>query len=383
MGVISNIKPSFSGASQAKTTNSEKTIPIWTPKDEASTMATVMLTRFHDKKLQTKFNRLVLMSKNDEAADTFPLNRNITHVGRSRRNHVRINDPLISTKHLTVDVSGNRCMINDLDSSNGTFINGERLDQGRVLKDGDEIMLGKTVLRFAARPPVVHELPGKAHRTPVVKSYQKRLNFLAISLVGVVLAASFAFIGTHITSGRSAKFQPPSAVEAPTSLRITTEESAAASAVEAPVAKTSHIQRALTEYADGQIDSARQTLKMVLTAKEWVPEGLAAKRIMSKISTIQEVYGQALKAQEQRHFARAIEYWDRLLVLDMELIGDRPSFIAMAAEQSVQILSFEYALEALGMKNHEKARQLCQAILKINPGNQDALALISRIDPRA
>ena len=67
----------------------------------------------------------------------------------------------------------------------------------------------------------------------------------------------------------------------------------------------------------------------------------------------------------------------------MELIGDRPSYFAIQAEQRVQALSYEFALDAFRNKNNAKARQLCQVILQIDPRNQQALALLAKIDSKA
>ena len=146
MGAIKNIKPNIFGSSIEKRSESESTIAIGTLKKPEATMATVMMTQLYDSKLQTKFNRLILMDQNNQASNHYPLNQKITHVGRSRSNYVQISDPLVSTKHLSVTVSGNTCVVNDLDSSNGTFINGDRLVGARVLNDGDEILLGKTIM---------------------------------------------------------------------------------------------------------------------------------------------------------------------------------------------------------------------------------------------
>jgi hypothetical protein len=197
MYTLRNFKPSF-GTLVDKSADSENAIPLGTVKDPEVTLATVMLTRIHDPRVQIKFHRLMLMAGDNKVVSTHPLNRKISHVGRSRRNHVQIKDPLVSVKHLTISVSGNTCVVNDLDSSNGTFINGERLAGCQVLNDGDEIMLGKTVLRFAARQANAPTLADQARRKPLLK---KKFYLPAAAVLCLAIAAPIVFWSTPISSG--------------------------------------------------------------------------------------------------------------------------------------------------------------------------------------
>ncbi|MGC9359390.1 MAG: protein kinase domain-containing protein [Anaerolineae bacterium] len=56
----------------------------------------------------------------------------------------------ISRNHALITVEGRRCTIRDLDSTNGTFVNNERLQprSARLLRAGDIIRMGRVVLRF-------------------------------------------------------------------------------------------------------------------------------------------------------------------------------------------------------------------------------------------
>lgn len=72
-------------------------------------------------------------------------------VGRSRHAHLRFNadaDRGISRTHFLLDIRPPQCIITDLDSRNGTFVNGKRIDQVD-LADGDHIRVGKSVIRLA------------------------------------------------------------------------------------------------------------------------------------------------------------------------------------------------------------------------------------------
>jgi len=52
--------------------------------------------------------------------------------------------PDVSRHHARIDVDGPRIAIEDLGSKNGTFVNGKRIRERVTLKEGDEIMFGRT-----------------------------------------------------------------------------------------------------------------------------------------------------------------------------------------------------------------------------------------------
>lgn len=60
-------------------------------------------------------------------------------------------DATVSRVHLVVEEVGPAWCVRDLGSRNGTFVNGERLISERVLRHGDEIVLGRTRLVFRDR----------------------------------------------------------------------------------------------------------------------------------------------------------------------------------------------------------------------------------------
>jgi Protein of unknown function (DUF3662)/FHA domain len=69
-------------------------------------------------------------------------------MGRSRQCDVMVDDPNVSRTHAEVRPRGGSWVLADLDSTNGSRLNGRRVDGSEVLKPGDEIELGTTVLRF-------------------------------------------------------------------------------------------------------------------------------------------------------------------------------------------------------------------------------------------
>jgi hypothetical protein len=82
-------------------------------------------------------------------------------IGRSLSAHLRFEDPTVSRRHavLVPDPDGVRLL--DDRSLNGVFVNGERT-VSRVLRDGDEIVIGRYRLRFADRSVLPTETAGAA-----------------------------------------------------------------------------------------------------------------------------------------------------------------------------------------------------------------------------
>ncbi|HEX9415946.1 MAG TPA: DUF3662 and FHA domain-containing protein [Gaiellaceae bacterium] len=68
-------------------------------------------------------------------------------IGRSRDCDIRVTDPNVSRRHAEVRQEGSSYFVVDLDSTNGTEVNGRRVRRAK-LEDGDTIVLGATELVF-------------------------------------------------------------------------------------------------------------------------------------------------------------------------------------------------------------------------------------------
>ncbi len=90
------------------------------------------------------------ISSGPEAGRLVPLASGRTVVGRGRAATARVDDPELSREHFAVDVSGEQCTIEDLGSTNGTFIDSPtRLTQRRLIAPGDVISAGLTTFEVA------------------------------------------------------------------------------------------------------------------------------------------------------------------------------------------------------------------------------------------
>jgi hypothetical protein len=68
-------------------------------------------------------------------------------IGRSEESEIVLVDPSVSRSHAIVEVEGRETVVRDLGSTNGTFVNGRRI-QSHALRDGDELLFGNTRMKF-------------------------------------------------------------------------------------------------------------------------------------------------------------------------------------------------------------------------------------------
>src|SRR5688572_19850476 len=79
--------------------------------------------------------------------EAFPLEGDETVVGRDPAASVSIPDRLMSRRHCAIRPAGTRFLLRDLESSNGTFVNGIPVTE-RVLEHGDRVRAGDSILLF-------------------------------------------------------------------------------------------------------------------------------------------------------------------------------------------------------------------------------------------
>jgi hypothetical protein len=69
-------------------------------------------------------------------------------IGRSRQCEVVLDDPNVSRQHAEIRPRGGSWVLTDLGSTNGSSINGRRINGPEVVKPGDEIEIGTSLMRF-------------------------------------------------------------------------------------------------------------------------------------------------------------------------------------------------------------------------------------------
>ncbi len=84
-------------------------------------------------------------------------------IGRADDSDIVIDNLAVSRHHAIIEKNNGVFTINDLDSNNGTFVNGQRIDEPTTLNLGDEIGVGKHVLVFDSHSR--RDRPGQALST--------------------------------------------------------------------------------------------------------------------------------------------------------------------------------------------------------------------------
>ena len=87
----------------------------------------------------------LIVRRGPQPNQSYELNKDIVTLGRDITNDIVINDPEVSRHHLRMTRGAGGFTIEDLGSTNGTFVNGQRLTGARPLRPGDMVGLGETV----------------------------------------------------------------------------------------------------------------------------------------------------------------------------------------------------------------------------------------------
>src|SRR5882724_2346687 len=72
-------------------------------------------------------------------------------IGRSSELDMVLVEEMVSRKHARIALSDGVINIEDLGSTNGTFVNGEKVQQGN-LREGDRVLIGTNILKVVAAP---------------------------------------------------------------------------------------------------------------------------------------------------------------------------------------------------------------------------------------
>jgi hypothetical protein len=87
----------------------------------------------------------LIVRKGPLPGKVYDLAKSVLVLGREVKNDIVINDSEISRQHVRLTEQPGGWQVEDLASTNGAFVNGERLTGPRLLKPGDVLGLGETV----------------------------------------------------------------------------------------------------------------------------------------------------------------------------------------------------------------------------------------------
>jgi pSer/pThr/pTyr-binding forkhead associated (FHA) protein len=97
-----------------------------------------------------------------------------TLVGRGEHCEVRIEDEAVSTDHLEISRHGSTLLATDLDSRNGTLLNGAPLEGTRRLRNGDVLVAGGVRLEVAVPPQLRRDSTVAAPRSSIELTAEER-----------------------------------------------------------------------------------------------------------------------------------------------------------------------------------------------------------------
>jgi pSer/pThr/pTyr-binding forkhead associated (FHA) protein len=100
--------------------------------------------------LETGVASLIVRS-GAQAGAAFPLHDQLTRLGRHPESEISLDDITVSRRHAEVERTPTGYLVRDAGSLNGTYLNAERIDDEVVLRQGDELQVGKFRLVFFER----------------------------------------------------------------------------------------------------------------------------------------------------------------------------------------------------------------------------------------
>ena len=82
-----------------------------------------------------------------------PLGSGENVIGRDSEGGIHVDSVTVSRRHARIVISGTGAVLEDLQSKNGTFVDGKQITTPTLLEDGVEIRAGSVVLRFRMSSP--------------------------------------------------------------------------------------------------------------------------------------------------------------------------------------------------------------------------------------
>ncbi len=156
------------------------------------------------------------VSRGSGAGKSFEIGAAAVTIGRHDQCDIQVQDTWMSRQHARIVWSGSGYVVEDLGSTNGTFVNGERVAGSRALKSGDILRLGEEVelVFHVSVPAALHEGPLPAGvapdaassavppqaRAPRPKPERRRGRIWVLALLGLLLVVIAAGVAYYLLS---------------------------------------------------------------------------------------------------------------------------------------------------------------------------------------
>jgi len=148
--------------------------------DERTRMLDAEEVFIEDQQTAMPYHRLLVISKKAFGKEYLVDQSEIT-VGRSRDCSITLDDQTVSSIHATIRIERDDCILRDMNSKNGTFVNTSRLKEEYILRKNDEIKIGSFKFKFIHKDAVI----SKEELLSEIKRKEKR-NLRNKALIGAL-----------------------------------------------------------------------------------------------------------------------------------------------------------------------------------------------------
>ena len=164
---------------------------------------------------------ILTMTRGPGVGSSFDIGSTPVTIGREASCDFQVQGTWVSRKHARIAWSGTEYLIDDLGSTNGTFVNGERISGSRALRSGDRLQLGTRVeLGFEMHVPAAQPVqpvaqgtasppyappsePAPAPKEPAGR--RKRTRVWVLAGVGLILVLVIAAVAYFLLSDNGEK----------------------------------------------------------------------------------------------------------------------------------------------------------------------------------
>ena len=117
------------------------------PATSASSRSSATAAKPASRRVKKAPKKAVIVEGASSSGKSFDLGQELT-IGRADKCHVILDDTYVSQVHARVFARGESYFIEDLGSTNGTYLNRKRVGGATELQRGDRVKIGKTVLEM-------------------------------------------------------------------------------------------------------------------------------------------------------------------------------------------------------------------------------------------
>jgi pSer/pThr/pTyr-binding forkhead associated (FHA) protein len=342
-----------------------------------------------------KAHRLIRLSGNSNN-QTYFLDHPKLIIGRDRSCHIRMREKTVSLYHAMICAKANGCTLKDLDSKNGTIVNGVRIKDTLQLKDGDKIKIGSSLFAFmrgdvASFQGALQSPRKTSRRMTGMKAPEKSI----FAIAGVLILVCFIYF-SQIKSDNS---QPGTAVDRKTPVAITSSARIKqgnpneAKPKQQKITSAKHkensldekglqlIEKAIDYYINGNISLSITMVEEILQFD--LPDNSAIKTkalaINDKALEVYMLYQEGLNQYNKRNMEHATEIWSKALKANEEIVGGKSSHFANQIAIHTGDLYYQRALEALKEGDRENAQQFCSQAFRAQPGHEGCVEIMNTL----